>query len=48
MKYETVGVAIEEFLGSNPKMYSYFVDDSSEHKKIEGVNKHVVTTKKPW
>ena len=26
---ETAGVAIEEFLGLKPKMYSYLVDDHS-------------------
>ena len=25
-------------------MYSYLVDDNSEHKKAKGVNKHVVAT----
>ena len=38
------GVAIEEFVGLRPKMYSFLVDDSSEHKKAQGVNKNVVTT----
>ena len=44
MKDETVGVAIKEFAGSKPKIYSILVDDSSEHKKGKGVNKHVVAT----
>ena len=44
MKDETVGVAIEEFVGLKPKMYSYLVDDDSEHKKAKGVNKNVVAT----
>ena len=44
MKNETVGVGIEEFVGLKPKMYSFLVDDSSEHKKTEGVNKNVVVT----
>ena len=44
MKDETVSVAIEEFFGLNPKMYSYLVDDNSEHKKVKVVNKNVVTT----
>ena len=34
MKDETAGVAIEEFAGLNPKMYSYLVDDNSEHKNV--------------
>ena len=44
MKDETAGVAIEEFVGLKPKMYSYLVDDNSEHKKTKGVNKNVVAT----
>ena len=44
MKDETAGVAIEEFVGLKPKMYSYLVDDNSEHKKAKGVNKNVVAT----
>ena len=44
MKHETRGVAIEEFVGLKPKMYSFLVDDSSEHKKAKGVNKTVVAT----
>ena len=38
MKNETAGVAIEEFVGLKPKMYSYLVDDNSEHKKAKGMN----------
>ena len=44
MKDETAGVAIEAFVGLRPKMYSYSVDDNSEHKKTKGVNKKVVVT----
>ena len=36
MKDETVGVAIEVFVGLKPKMYSYLVDDISEHEKVKG------------
>ena len=43
MKDETEGVAIEEFVGLKPKMYLFLVD-SNEHKKVKGVNKHVVAT----
>ena len=32
MKDETAGIAIEEFLRSKPKMYSFLVDDNSVHK----------------
>ena len=41
MKDETAGVTIEEFLGLKPKIYSYLVNDNSEHKKVEGVNRNV-------
>ena len=44
MKDETASVAIEEFVGLKPKMYSYLVDDNSEHKKTKGVNRNVVAT----
>ena len=30
MKDETAGVAIEQFVGLKPKMYSYLVDDNIE------------------
>ena len=42
MKDETAGVAIVEFVVLNPKMYSFLVSDSSEHKKAKGVNKTFV------
>ena len=35
MKNETIGVAIEAVVGLKPKMYSFLVDDSSEHKKTK-------------
>ena len=44
MKDETAGVASEEFVGLKPKMYSYLVDDNSEHKKVKGINKNVIAT----
>ena len=44
MKDETAGVSIEEFVGVKPKMYSFFVDDNSEHKQAKGMNKNVVAT----
>ena len=43
-KDETEGVAIEEFAGLKPKMYSFLVVDNSEHKKAKGVNRNVVAT----
>ena len=44
MKDERAGVAIKEFVALNSKMYSYLVDDKSEHKKAKGVNRNVVAT----
>ena len=41
MKDETAGVAIKEFLGLKPKMYSFLVDDISECNKAKGVNKTI-------
>ena len=43
MKDETGGVVIEKSFGLNPKMYSFLVDDNSEHKKAKGVNRNVIT-----
>ena len=43
-KDETAGVANEEFVGLKRKMYSYFLDDNSEHKKEKGVNKNAIAT----
>ena len=42
MKDKTSGVAIKEFVGLNLKMYLFLADDSSKHKKGNGVNKNVV------
>ena len=42
MKDETADVAIEEFVGLKSKMFSYLVDDSSEHKKAKNVNRNAV------
>ena len=44
MKDETDRVAINEFVGLKPKMYSFLVDDGSEHKKAKCVNKNIVAT----
>ena len=35
MKDEVAGVAIEEFVGLKPNMYSYLTDNNNEHKKIK-------------
>ena len=39
MKDETGGVAIEEFVGLKPKLYSFLVDNN-EHKKEKDMNKN--------
>ena len=44
MKDETAAVVIEEFVGLKPKMYSYLVDDNSEHKKAKGWYRNIVAT----
>ena len=45
MKIETPGVAIEEFVGLKPNMYSYLVGHNTKHEKSKDVNKNVVVTK---
>ena len=43
MENKTAGVIIKGFVRLKPKMYSFFVDDSSNHqKKAKSVNKIVV------
>ena len=32
MKDEIAGVSIEEYVGLKPNMYSYLVDDNSQHR----------------
>ena len=44
IKDQTDSVVIEEFVGLKPKMYSFLVDDNSEHKKVKGLNRNVVAT----
>ena len=44
MKDETAGVAIKEFVGLKPKMYSFLVENN-EHKKAKGISKNIVVTK---
>ena len=44
MKDESDGIEIEGFVGLEPKMYSYLVNDNSEHKKAKDVNRNVVAT----
>ena len=43
MKDETGGVAIEEFVGLKPKMYSFLIDNG-EHKNSNYANKNVIAT----
>ena len=44
MTDETCGVAIKEFVGSKTKIYSFLVDNKSEHKKAKSINRNVVAT----
>ena len=44
MKDVTGGVAIEKFVGLKAKIYSFLVDDNSEHKKVKDVNKNIDVT----
>ena len=44
MKDEKAGVPIKEFFGLKPRMYSFFVHDSREHKKAKSINKNVAAT----
>ena len=41
---ETRSVVIEEFVGFNPNMYSFLVDNNGKHKKAKGVDRNVVAT----
>ena len=42
MKDENIGVMIEKLVGLKPKMYSFLIDNKSEHRKAKGVNRNVV------
>ena len=44
MEDETGRVAMKEFVGLKPKMYSFLGEDNSEHKKTKPVNRNVVAT----
>ena len=44
MKAERTGIPVKEFAGLKPKMYSFLVVSSIEHKKVKGVNKNVFAT----
>ena len=41
---ETGGVGVEEFVGLQPKMYLFFIEDNRKHKKAASVNKNVAAT----
>ena len=41
MEDETGGFAIDKFVGLEPKMYSFLVDNNREHKKVKGVNRNL-------
>ena len=45
MKDETSDAAVEIFVGLKAKMYSFLVDDNSEHKKAKGINRIVIATR---
>ena len=42
MKGETAGVVIKGLFGIKLKVYSFLVDDNSEHKKAKCVNKNII------
>ena len=44
LKDKTADVPIKEFVGLKPKKCSFLVDDSSEHKEGERLDKNVVAT----
>ena len=44
IKDKTGGVTIKQFSGLKQKMYSFLIDDGSEHKIVKGVNENVVAT----
>ena len=44
IKDELAVVAIEEFVGFKPKMYSYLANNNSEHKIARCMNRNVVAT----
>ena len=44
IKDKTAGVLLEKFVGLKPRIYSFLVDDSTEHKKAKEVNKNVIAT----
>ena len=45
MKGETAGVAIKEFVGLTPKLYTFLIDNG-ENKNGKGVNRIVISLTK--
>ena len=45
MKDKTGDFVIKEFLGLKPKMYSFFADDNSGHKREKALNRNGVATR---
>ena len=44
MKDAAAAVAIEEFFGLKPEVYSYLLDENMEPKKAKRVNRNAVAT----
>ena len=44
MNDEAGGVAVKEYVGLKPKMYSFLLDNNSGHKKAKCVNRNVLAT----
>ena len=44
MKDQTGDITIEKFVGLKAKIYRFLVDDYSENKKANGVNRTVIAT----
>ena len=44
MKDETSDATVEIFVGLKGKIYSFLVDDNSEHKKVKGIHRIVIAT----
>ena len=44
MKNWTADVVVKKFVGWKSKIYSFWIDHSSDHKKAKNVNKNIVAT----
>ena len=47
MKDETDGLSFKDFFVIKPKTYSFLVDDFSQQKKAQGMNKNVAAKTSP-